>query len=53
MHKQEHKVDVVKRKPIQGVCMVLALVKGRGRLAPAKLGELSNPMGLEPMRYDA
>jgi hypothetical protein len=27
VHKQKHKVDVVKRKPIQGGCMVLALAE--------------------------
>jgi hypothetical protein len=52
VHKQEHKVDVVKQKPIEGVCMVLALVK-RGKFASMNLGVLSNPTGLEPMRYDA
>jgi hypothetical protein len=34
--------------------MVLALVeRERGKLATTKLGALSNPTGLEPMRYDA
>jgi hypothetical protein len=27
--------------------------RGREKLASMKLGVLSNPMGLEPMRYDA
>jgi hypothetical protein len=32
---------------------VHALVeRERGKLASSKLGVLSNPMGLEPMRYD-
>jgi hypothetical protein len=34
--------------------MVLALLqRGMKRLAPTKLRMLSNPTGLEPMRYDA
>jgi hypothetical protein len=51
-------VSIVKRKPIQGVCTVLAMVKRERerkseKLASTKLGMLSNPMGSEPMWHDA
>jgi hypothetical protein len=55
-------VSIVKRKPIQGVCTVLAMVKRERererereseKLASTKLGMLSNPMRSEPMWHDA
>jgi hypothetical protein len=53
VHNQEHRVNIVKRKPNQGLCTVLAMLERGGRLVPVKLGVLSKPMRLEPMRYDA
>jgi hypothetical protein len=54
VHNHLHKVKIIKQKHIQDVCRVLALVeRERGKLSSMKLGMLSNPMGLEPVWYDA
>jgi hypothetical protein len=55
VHKQEHNGKHCKAKTytrsMHGAC--LGRERERGKLALVKLGVLSNPIGLEPMQYDA